>query len=216
MPTLRKKQSVNPISLGAKVIASVVTPLGLEPDEQKFVNNELKWLFSAADNFQQVYKTVQQRLDEENTRLIKKFALNVLSDKKRKQEMEKITPQVWQKEVERSRPITEPIPPEVELLPQANNKLLSNLSDYKLERCSNTVEDGLKRINMQLRNLDHSLERETLMGEEGKRNTALQNSIKLHRSEIIKITQKIAEVFNKTYGVLITSPGQLIELLEEY
>ncbi len=216
MRTLRKKQSVNPISLGARVITNVVTPLGLEPDDQKFVNDELKWLFSAADNFQQVYQTVQQRLDEENTRLIKKFALDILSDRKREQEMAKITPQVWQEEIERCQPITEPIPPEAERLPQANNKLLSNLSDYKLGNWSKTVETRQKNINTHLRNLDRLLEQETLMGQEGKRNVALQNNIKLHRSDIIKITQEIAEVFNKTYGVLVTSPGQLIQLLEEY
>jgi hypothetical protein len=216
MRTLGKKQSVNPISLGARVIANVVTPLGLEPADQKFVNDELKWLFSAAGNFQQVYQTVQKRLAEENTRLIKKFALDILSDRKREQEMAKIRPQLWQEEVERSQPITEPIPPEAEGLAQANNKLLSNLSDYKLENWSKTVETRLKNINTHLRNLDRLLERETLMGEEGKRNVALQNKIKLHRSNIIEITQEIAEVFNKTYGILVTSPMQLIQLLEEY
>lgn len=48
---LKKKQTVSPIATGGSVISGVVTTAGLEIDDQNWVNSELKWLFSAADNF---------------------------------------------------------------------------------------------------------------------------------------------------------------------
>jgi hypothetical protein len=48
---LKKKPTVSPIALGGAVISGVVTTFGLDISDQDFVNNELKWLFSAADNF---------------------------------------------------------------------------------------------------------------------------------------------------------------------
>lgn len=48
---LKKKQTVSPMAVGGMVISNVVTTFGLDVEEQDFVNGELKWLFSAADNF---------------------------------------------------------------------------------------------------------------------------------------------------------------------
>lgn len=50
----KAKQAVAPLGIGAAVISSVVTTLELDVDEQDVVNEELKWLFSAADNFMKV------------------------------------------------------------------------------------------------------------------------------------------------------------------
>ncbi|MBN1217641.1 MAG: toll/interleukin-1 receptor domain-containing protein [Anaerolineae bacterium] len=48
---LKKKQTVSPMAVGGLVISGVVTTFGLDVADQDFVNGELKWLFSAADNF---------------------------------------------------------------------------------------------------------------------------------------------------------------------
>jgi len=51
---LQKKAAASPVALGGMVISGVVTTFGLEVTDQDFVNGELKWLFSAADNFLQI------------------------------------------------------------------------------------------------------------------------------------------------------------------
>jgi len=212
----KNKPAANPISTAAQVIANVITPIGLEPDDQTFASNEIKWLFSAVDNFLQVYHSVQQRIDEENTRLIKKYALEVLSDRKRKQELEEFTPKVWQEEIENSQPIAEPIPSDAEKLPEANNRILSNLKVYKLDGWGSMIDSQLSNLSrLELKNLNTFVERETLQGDAGKSNVALQNQLKMTRLQIIKGLQKVADQINEIYGVLITSPGQLVEYLED-
>ncbi|HEX9926113.1 MAG TPA: hypothetical protein VGD99_25885 [Anaerolineae bacterium] len=212
----KNKPAANPISTAALVITNVITPIGLEPDDQKFVSGEIKWLFSAMDNFLQVYHSVQQRIDEENTRLIKKYALDVLSDRKRKQELEEFTPKVWQEEIENSPPISEPIPPDTEKSPEANNRILPNLKEYKLDGWGRTIDSQLNNLSrLELKNLNTFIERETLQGDAAKSNVALQNELKIIRLQIVKGLQKIADQINEIYGILITSPGQLVEYLEE-
>jgi len=211
----KNKPAANPISTAALVITNVITPIGLEPDDQTFVNDEIKWLFSAVDNFLQVYHTVQQRIAEENTRLIKKYALDVLSDRKRKQALEEFTPKVWQEEIENSWPIAEPIPPDAEKLPEANNKILRNLKEYKLDGWGSTIETQLSTTATRLKHLDHHIALETSLGVDAKGNVALQSSLRLTRLEIVMSLQEIADVMNQSYGILITSPGQLVAYLEE-
>ena len=212
----KNKPAANPISTAALVITNVITPIGLEPDDQKFVSDEIKWLFSAMDNFLQVYHSVQQRIDEENTRLIKKYARDVLSDRKRKQELEEFTPKVWQEEIENSRPISEPIPPDAEKSPEANNKILPNLKEYKLDGWGRTIDSQLNNLSrLELKNLNIFIERETLQGDAAKSNVALQNELKITRIQIVKGLQKVADQVNEIYGILVTSPGQLVEYLEE-
>ena len=48
---LKKKPTLSPMAIGGSVISGVVTTFGLDTADQDFVNLELKWLFSAADNF---------------------------------------------------------------------------------------------------------------------------------------------------------------------
>ena len=49
--TIRKKKTVSPITIGGAVISGVVNSFGIEPEDQDWINEELKWLFYASDNF---------------------------------------------------------------------------------------------------------------------------------------------------------------------
>jgi hypothetical protein len=51
---LKKKPVASPAALFGMVVSGVVTTFGLDVTDQDFVNGELKWLFSAADNFLQI------------------------------------------------------------------------------------------------------------------------------------------------------------------
>ncbi len=213
VPRLNKKQPSNPISLNVQVIANVITPLGLEPDEEVYANGELKWLFSAAANYLQVYQTVQQRLDEEKTQLIRKFAGDILADRKRTEAMAQLAPQIWQAAVEACQVITEPIPPEAKRSAQANNKLLDVADDFQYQQWGKTIESKLNLVDSHLKSLRLLLERETLQGPEAKANIALQNQIKLERLSLVEELEELAAIFYQAYGILVTSPGELVELL---
>ncbi len=170
---LKKKQTVSPIAIGGSVISSVVTTFGLGIEDQDFVNGELKWLFSAADNFLKVR----------------------------------------QGDTDRNQPVAASIPDDAERGPQANNQLLATVDDFDMQIWEGQIESGFKRINTHLRNLNILLDQEAFKGEAGKADVYLQNQIKSGRIEIVKVLQEMAQLINQAYGILITSPDQLIELL---
>jgi hypothetical protein len=208
-------------ALGGLVIAAVITHLDLSPEDRDFVNQELKWLFSAADNFRQVFQTVQQRLAEEETKLRRKFTQELgaefylLIDKKTEAELANIRPQLWQAEIERSQPIPAPIPAEAEKQPQANNKLLPHLDPSDLQNWYNAIETILIRINIHLKNLNILFDKVAQMGDAGQTDIPTQNQIRLERIELVKALHEMAQLVDHAYGILITSPDQLIDFLEQ-
>lgn len=210
----KEEPSANYVAIGGIIMATIIPHLDLDAEDQEYVNSELKWLFSAADNFFQVYQTVQQRIEEENSRLIRKYALDVIGDRKRDREMKEITPQIWREEIERSRAVEVSIPPDAQVSSQVNNRVLSSLEDYELEGVGSALEGSLL-ITRHLDNLSRHLERATQIGVQADTDVHLQNEIKLAQLEIIKITQKIAKTLEKAYGIRVTSPDDLAEFLQQ-
>jgi hypothetical protein len=172
---LKKKQTVSPVALGGLVISGVVTTFGLDVEDQDFVNRELKWLFSAADNFMKIR----------------------------------------QGEIDRNQPVPAPIPEDAERGSTANNQLLNTVDDFDLQLWEGQIESGFKRINTHLKNLNILLDQEAIKGEAGKGDVYLQNQIKGTRIDIVKVLQEMAQLMNQAYGILVTSPGQLTELLKQ-
>jgi hypothetical protein len=170
---LKKQPTISPLAIGGSVISGVVTTFGLDTADQDFVNIELKWLFSAADNFLKIRRG----------------------------------------EINRSQPIAVPIPADAQHQPQANNQLLNAVDDFNLQLWESRIDSGINRINRYLKNLDILLDQEAREGDHGKGNVYLQNQIKGARIDIVKILQEMAQLMNQAYGVLITSPNQLIQLL---
>jgi hypothetical protein len=170
---LKKKPTVQPMGIGAAVISSVIVTLGLDVEEQDFVNGELKWLFSALDN----------------------------------------TLKVRRGDVERAEPVAVAIPEDAERDETANNQLLNTVDDFNMQIWEGQIESGLKRINIHLKNLNILLGQEAIKGEAGKGDVYLQNQIKGGRSEIVRVLQEMAQLMNQSYGVLVTSPDQVVDLL---
>ncbi len=170
---LKKKQTLQPMAVAAAVISGVVVTLGLESEDQDWVNKEIKWLFSALDN----------------------------------------TLKIQRGDVERTQPVTMAIPEDAERDETAGNKLLSTVDEFNMQIWTGQIVSGLKRINTYLRNLDILLHQEALKGEAGKGDVYLQNQIKGGRMEIVKILQEMAQLMNQAYGILVTSPDQLVGLL---
>jgi hypothetical protein len=221
---LRKflEEHVNPIALGSQIIAKVITQLGLEADDERFVTGEIQWLFSAADNYQQLYQALQQRLTQEKNNL-KEAGLPL---KSRTGELSKRLPPIRQAVIAGGQPLVVVIPPDAQKSPEATNRLINfpdndDLSFYFDVRSGITygpqesnVKSLFNRITSALQNLDGFIQRETQMGEEGQRNVNLQNDIRQTRIQTIVPLQEIAEHMNKAYGILVTTPDQLTELLE--
>lgn len=117
-------------------------------------------------------------------------------------------------EIDRDQPIGVAIPEEAERDKHADNCLLNGAAKFDLQIWEGQVESGLKRIDIHLRNLNILLDQEAKKGEAGKGNVYLQNQIKGGRIEIVKVLQEMAQLMNQAYGVLVTSPDQLAELLD--
>lgn len=213
---------VNPILLGSGVVSKVIVPLGLSSEDEAFVTAEVRWLFSAADNYLRICQAVVKKLIEEKKKLIK----SGLPRKSFKEALTKRLPQIRQEEIELAKPVGLAIPADSQKLPEATNRLL-NLPDknevlFYLDVRQGIVYDPLKnlmtasfdRIRSQLQVIDTLTQRETKMGEEGHRNIELQNALKGSRLYIIKVLQEMAQQMNEAYGVQVTTPTQLLELLE--
>jgi hypothetical protein len=93
---------------------------------------------------------------------------------------------------------------------------LSTLDEAFLQIWTDQLEILFKRINIHLKSLDILLDQQAKMGVAGKGDVVLQNDIICERISIVKATQEIAELLYQAYGILVTSPNQLIEFLEEY
>lgn len=171
------------------IMTNVVARIDLDTEDEDFVNRELKWLFTAADNLLQICRG----------------------------------------NIDRSHAISVPIPADAQTTPEANNALLdnpkdvafSNILDYhgRVEtRWQTTVEKRITHyldlINSHLRSLNILLNQETALGEAAKTNTALQAQISMRRIELMKAVQDMAQFMDKAYGVLISSPGQMIAYME--
>lgn len=123
---------------------------------------------------------------------------------------------VRRNELNRSQAVAIPIPTSAQRTnSQANNSLLPTVDDFDLQIWEGQFESALKRINTYLRNLDILLDQEARKGDAGKGDVYLQNQIKGSRLDIVKIIQEMAQLINQAYGILITSPGQLIEYFEQ-
>lgn len=118
-------------------------------------------------------------------------------------------------EVGLDQPIPVPAPPEAQLSAEANNTLLLPYRDPRVIRSvTNDLDAHLKRINDNLKNLNLLLEREVFGGEEAKRNINLQNQIKEARLDIVKILLQLTPTAEQYYGIKITAPRQLYDLLQ--
>jgi len=120
---------------------------------------------------------------------------------------------IRQGEVDRNQPVPVAIPEDAERDAAANNQLLSNIDDFDMQLWEGQIESGYKRIDTYLKNLSILLDQEAFKGEAGKGDVYLQNQIKAARIDIVKILQEEAQLMNQAYGVLVTSPDQLVDLL---
>lgn len=117
-------------------------------------------------------------------------------------------------EHDRSQGIGFPIPEEAIRNSESSNQILSTVDDDTLVMLEFEVENIFKRISTRLNNLNHYWNREVSLGEAARGDVYLQNSIKAQKIAIIQETRKLAAMMQQVYGILVTSPNQLIELLE--
>ena len=217
------EEHLNPITLGSMVISQVITPLDLPPNDHDFVEGEVKWLFSAANTYRQAYYAVQQELIDRKAALV----ADGLSSSRISTELSQLLPEIRQSVLDHSQPPAIDIPPDAEKSPAATNRILKILDDNDLSsyfRISAriiakpekelNVSSLLNQITAKLQNLDTLLRRETQMGEAGKQNVELQNEIQHNQMSVIKVLQKLTQHMDEAYGILVTTPDQLVEAWE--
>jgi hypothetical protein len=121
---------------------------------------------------------------------------------------------ICRREIERNHPIAVSIPPDAERLTEANNQLLTTIDDAILESWKSWLETRLEWIHSWLKELDILLGQEASRGTAAKSDLELQNKIRSKRIEIVQVVEEVAQLTKQAYGILVTSPGQLVELLE--
>lgn len=183
---LLNKHAGDLTALGAVIISTVISTFNLDPADQDFVNMEIEWLFSAADNLQKICRkeiapgdpivisippTAHKTLPEANNHLPKN--------------------------------------PRVLTRYMSYDDMLWNRT-FNLGR---EIESKVNRLNTYLRGFNTLLDREAKMGEAGKSDIMLQNQIREGRIGIVKVLQEMAQLMDEVYGIKVTSPDQLIEFL---
>jgi hypothetical protein len=122
---------------------------------------------------------------------------------------------ICRQEVDRSQPVPVDTPPDAEQIAGVNNRLLTNIDDATLDGWKSWTETRLDWINAWLKELDILLGQEASRGIAGKSDLELQNKMKSKRVEIVQVVEEMAQLMNQAYGILVTSPGQIVELLED-
>jgi hypothetical protein len=115
-------------------------------------------------------------------------------------------------------PVPVELPPYAEVLPDAKGKENQVLhpSESAIKLKAREVETIFDRIKKNLNNLNKLLEREVDLGENAVTDLNLQTEIKGKRVAIINGELKqLAKSMELTYGIRLTGPTQLIELMEE-
>jgi hypothetical protein len=116
-------------------------------------------------------------------------------------------------EIEVTQPVMVAIPPQAEVKDQrANNQILHASFAPAF---ANQIEEICKRIKSHLDNLNLVLAREVQLGEAARENLGLQAELRGKRIAIVKELQMLARLINQAYGVLVASPAELVQLLEE-
>ncbi len=122
---------------------------------------------------------------------------------------------VCRQEADRNTPVALDIPPDAEKLREANNKLLRHLADDDIGSWKDFVETRLEWVNARRRELDMLLNEEASRGSAGKSDIDLQNKLRDKRIEIMSIVEELAQLMEQAYGIFVTSPGQIVEVLKD-
>ncbi len=182
----------SPIAVGGLVQSQVVPTFDLDQDSQDWINEELNWLFSAADNLLEIYK--------------KSLAENT---------------------IDRSQPIPVPVPPDAEVTApdDERNYLLSSIEHIELKSYDSllkyvqnewqrALKSQLRVMNIHLNNLELWQKHASDLGAAAKTETGLQYKIEQSRVKIIEPIQGMAATINEAYGILVTTPQQLADMLD--
>ena len=212
---------INPISLGAMIIKGVITPLGLNEDDQEFIATELKWLFAATKHYQQIVKIVQQKLAAADETL----KAGGMPSARRETELSQRLPEIRRTVLDQSQSVALDIPPDAERMTGATNRLLALLDDddlgyyFKLPLGTGLEPEGsvnplLNQLNIRLEALQTLNQSQAALGEEGKRNIQLQNDLRSETQAIVATLQRLARSMQTAYDIYVTIPDQLAEQLE--
>lgn len=122
---------------------------------------------------------------------------------------------ICQGENDRQQAVAVSIPQDAQHSTEANNRLLTTIDDSIHASWASWLETRLDWMNSWFKELDILLGQEASRGPAGKSDLELQNKIKSKRLEIVQALAEMAQLMNQAYGILVTVPDQLVQLLEE-
>ncbi len=110
-------------------------------------------------------------------------------------------------------PVPVKIPPTAAQIPAANNALLYNTDEFRLDLIEKRIESLYKQIDTYLYNLTFDLNKEARLGGKITGQYLLINNIRGQRQLISEKLQQLAEIAQKLYGVSLTGPNVLVDYL---
>jgi hypothetical protein len=184
----------DPIATGGLLVAGIVTSLHLTAEDRAFVESELTWLFSAADHFLQIRRSTL-RPDQPVGAPIPGEAERVSTEADNRILLNRVKAQVkdWSASAG-FRSLEEKLEVQLSMWEDETLTLLDGLANY------------LNYLNIQL-------DEETRLGEAGQFDLSLQNKIKQARLKAAQTVQELALLVQELYGIYVSSPEQLVELL---
>jgi hypothetical protein len=123
---------------------------------------------------------------------------------------------VQRKQLSAGQPIAYALPLEVIRKPEANNSLLMKVDHPKFAILADNIRFRFQhQLNTELENLKRYLDRRAKYAQEGQDDVGLQEEIIDNEVRILEALRQMADEINEAYGVLISTPVQLIDYLRE-
>lgn len=111
-------------------------------------------------------------------------------------------------------PVPVKIPSTAAQIPAANNALLYNTDEFRLELMEKRIESLYKQIDIYLYNLTFDLNKEARLGGKITGQYLLINNIRGQRQLIAEKLQELAKIAQKLYGVSLTGPNILVDYFD--
>jgi hypothetical protein len=179
-------------ALASPTILNVVSPLNLSRSEADSLTEELRWLFSAADNLLAIHNKLETEgfLDRSQPIAVSLPLQAQLTIPDANNQL-----------------LSQP--------PPAIARIYTTVEEALQYSWAGDVRGELRDLKVHLNALSTLLSREASQGESAKKDAALQNNITGNRILVVEKLTTIAKTINQAYGVLVSAPDRLLAHLEQ-
>ncbi len=232
--------SSNPVAFFSYLIATLLPDFQLDQASENQVREELLWLGYATENFRELFLDYQQQvaknitaqwIKDQKAELRRAYlGSNPSRDQRRavgdyvREQIKRVEQQtkvaLWTTIAEQSHPVSHALPSTIQT-GQANNQMVATDAaseivlefDDRLRRREQPFDHELKLLELNLARYSAARKTAAELGTEANVNSGLHADFRVTRIGLLEALQKIAEIVNPLYGVNITVPTLLLDLI---